>query len=454
MKKTRNKIHFIGIGGIGMSAIARILNRRGFGVSGSDEKATPLIKKMRSEGIKCFIGHSEKNLGDCEKVVYSTSIERDNVELRAARNRGIEIIHRAAMLSSIIDGRKSIAVTGTHGKTTTTAALALIFKKAGLEPAAAIGGEVLNFQSNTLDGKGDYFILEADESDGSFLEFYPDEIVLLNIDREHLDYYKNIGNAIDAYRRFTKNLKKKGAIFYNADDARLRRLLNKHRGRCVSFGTTGRPSVKATKIRQSGFNICFRCVINNKPMPGEVSFPVPGLHNVTNALAAIAVANEEGIPFSKIKGALACYKGTKRRFEVKDASGGITLIEDYAHHPTEIEAVLRACKPLSRNIIVVFQPHRYTRTKDLFKEFISCFKPAGHVILTDIYAANEKAIRGVTSKQLFMKMKRSGARNVEYMKKDAIAGRVKDIAGNGDMVLILGAGDINEVAEELSKGRI
>ncbi len=449
MRKKRDKIHFIGIGGIGMSAIARILNRLGFKVTGSDKKTNPLIRRMRAEGVKCLIGHNAKNIRDCDTVVYSSSIGGDNIELRAARKRDLKIIHRAEMLSRMIEDKRSIAVTGTHGKTTTTAALALVFEKAGMQPTAAIGGEVLNFRSNALYGRGDYFILEADESDGSFLKFRPDEAVLLNIDKEHFDYFKNIDNAIEAYRKFIKNVKIEGTVYYNSDDTNLNRLLAGYRGKCISFGTTGHSNVKAVKIRQGGYKIRFTCVIGGKVMPGEVTFPIPGYHNVTNALATIAVANSAGIGFDKIKDALASYKGTKRRFEIKGTSGGITLIEDYAHHPTEIEAVLRACKPLKKDLIVVFQPHRYTRTRDLFKEFISCFKPAKRVILTDIYAASEKTIKGITAKRLSTEMKRNGIKNVEYMRKDAIAGHIRNIAKREDVVLILGAGDINEVAQEL-----
>lgn len=449
----KSKVHFIGIGGIGMSAIARILNRQGYKITGSDEKESLIIKEMQAEGIKCYIGHNEERLGNCNIVVYSSSIKENNVELQSARKRGLAVMHRAEILSEMIDEKISIAITGTHGKTTTTAILALIFEKAGMRPTAAIGGEVLNFQSNALHGKGDYFILEADESDGSFLKFYPDCAVLLNIDREHFDYFKNIDNAIDFYRRFIENVKKDGTVYYNADDRNLNRLLDKYRKRCVSFGTIGHPEVKAVDIRQSDLKMHFKCIINGKVIPEEFTFPVPGHHNVTNALAAIAVAYNAGIDFRVIKDALACYKGTKRRFEIKNTSHGIMLVEDYAHHPIEIEAVLRACEPLKKRLIVVFQPHRYTRTKNLFNEFINCFRLAEHVILTDIYAASEKAMRGVTTKRLFLGMKRSGIKNVEYIRKDAISRRVKDIAEKDDMVLVLGAGDINDVAKELSSGR-
>lgn len=447
-----NKFHFIGIGGIGMSAIARLLNFQGYKVAGSDVKENLIIKNMRDEGIKCFIGHDEKNLEDCDIVVYSSSIKDENVELRPARERGLVVMHRAEILSKMTDGKNSVAITGTHGKTTTTAALALIFEKAGVMPSAAIGGEVLNFRSNALYGKGSYFIFEADESDGSFLYYYPNSIVLLNIDKEHFDYLRDIGRAVEIYGRFIGNVKKDGVIFYNIEDGNLVNILKLYHGNKVSFGAAGNAEVKAVDIRQSGLNMFFKCIIKDKIMPGEIIFPVPGRHNVTNALAAIAVAYYSGIDFNIIKEALASYQGTKRRFEVRNILNGVILVEDYAHHPAEIEAVLRACEPLKKNRIVVFQPHRYTRTKCLFKEFIDCFKLADRLILTDIYAASEKAMRGITTKRLFQEMKRRGIANVEYIKKDAITKRVKAIAEKDDMVLVLGAGDINDVAKELARG--
>jgi UDP-N-acetylmuramate--alanine ligase len=450
LAELKNKIHFIGIGGIGMSAVARILNFKGYEISGSDEKESSITEDMRREGIICHIGHNEENLGNSDTVVYSSSIKDDNVELKSARKKGIAVMHRAEMLSRMIGNNKGIAVTGAHGKTTTTAILSLIFKKGGLEPTAAVGGELLNFQSNAINGEGDYFIYEADESDGSLLKYYPDFAVLLNIDREHFDYFKNMENALNIYQRFICNVKREGTIYYNYDDDRLKGLLRDYHGRSVSFGTKEGVNIRAADIKQSGLTMRFRCVIEGNYMPEEFTLSAPGRHNVINALAAIAVAHDMGIGMDIIKDALAFYKGTKRRFEIKNASGGIMLIEDYAHHPAEIEAVLKACKPLKRKLIVVFQPHRYTRTKDLFKEFIDCFGPADYVILTDIYAASEKAIEGVTTKRLLQEMKQSGFEKVEYLRKDAVSKRVKEIAGAGDIVLILGAGDINEVAGELT----
>lgn len=445
----KKKIHFIGIGGIGMSAIARILNCRGHEVTGSDEKDSSIIRDMQREGIRCFIGHKESNVGDCDIAVYSSCIKENNAELAKARRRGIAVMHRAEMLREVINGKKNIAITGTHGKTTTTALTALIFKEAGMEPQAAIGGEALNFHSNALCGKGDYFIIEADESDGSFLRFNPDFTVMLNIDREHLDYFGTLDNAINIYRRFAENTGEGGTVYYNADDRYISDLLKDYHGRKVSFGVLSDSDVKAADVEQRGLAVYFRCIIKGETMPGEIVFPMPGCHNATNALAAIAVAYDAGIDFKKIKDAIRSYKGTKRRFQIMNTSGGAMLVEDYAHHPTEIEAVLAACGPLKKNRIVVFQPHRYTRTKDLFREFVDCFKSAEHLILTDIYAASENAIKGVSTEELCRRMKQNGVKNVEYMKKDAISKRLKEMAGKDDIVLILGAGDINEITKEL-----
>lgn len=450
MLKSKEKIHFIGVGGIGMSAIARILNRRGHVVTGSDEKKSRIIDEMLAEGIKCSVGHREENLGGCDFVVYSSSITEDNIELKSARKKGIKILHRSEMLSKLIEDKKSIAITGAHGKTTTTAAIALILEAAGKKPSAAVGGEVLNFKSNALSGEGSYFVLEADESDGSLLKYSPDNAVLLNIDKEHLDYFKDMANVIDIYKKFIGSVKEGGTVFFNVDDDNLKDLYKECRKKKISFGKNSENAdVAAKDIRQSGLKMIFKCVIKGQTMPGEVEFPVPGSHNVTNALAAIAAAYNEGCDFEIIRRALSQYKGTKRRFEIKNTNGGITVVEDYAHHPTEIKAVLEACVPLGKRPIVVFQPHRYTRTQALFEEFVNCFKIAKRIILTDIYAASEKAIEGVTSEKLFLEMKKRGMENVEYIKKNMIADRVMDLATKDDIVLILGAGDINDVAREL-----
>ncbi|MDP3789117.1 MAG: UDP-N-acetylmuramate--L-alanine ligase, partial [Candidatus Omnitrophota bacterium] len=436
MRNTKKKIHFIGIGGIGMSGIARILNLDGHEISGSDEKGSSIINEMREEGIKCFIGHKKENIGRCDTVVYSSAVDEKNSELSAARKKCIKVMHRADMLSTLLSAKKSIAITGSHGKTTTSALIALIFREAGMEPRAAIGGEVLNFGSNILCGKGDYFIIEADESDGSFLKFHPDCEVLLNIDHEHLDYFKDINNAVRVYGKFADNLSAKGIIYYNSDDKYLKKALRRCRRKIVTFGLKGDPDIKAFGIKQSGLAVTFRCSVRGKEMPGIVTFPKPGRHNVTNALAAIAVAGDAGIDFDAIRNSIKHYKGTKRRFEIKNTPPDIMVVEDYAHHPTEIEAVLDACEPLRRNLIVVFQPHRYTRTKDLFGDFLKCFKSADRLILTDIYAASEKAIEGVTTKRLCSEMRRNGNKNVEYVKKGAIAERVKGIAKKGDIILV------------------
>ncbi len=446
----KDRIHFVGIGGIGMSAIARILNRRGYAVTGSDSKKNSIIEAMAGEGIKVHIGHDGNNLGDCREVVYSSSIKSDNPELAAARRRGIPLTHRSRMLARLAGRGRGIAVTGAHGKTTTTALLALIFEEAGMRPSAAVGGEVLNFNSNALSGSGDFFIFEADESDGSFLEFRPDAAVILNIDREHFDYFGSMENAEKAYAGFAENIKRGGRLYYNEDDMNLVRLYGGYRGEKAGFGLSQRARARASDIRQDGLDLFFKCAIDGREM-GEVRYGFPGAHNVTNILAAISVAYDAGIDFDKIRDAVARYKGTKRRFEIRKTGPRLTVVEDYAHHPTEIEAVIKACEPLKKGLIVVFQPHRYTRTKDLFEEFVNCFKGAKHVILSDIYAASEKKIDEVSSQRLLSEMRRRGIVNVEHMEKDKIADGALRAAAPGDMILVLGAGDINDVAKELER---
>lgn len=446
---SKKKIHFVGIGGIGMSGIARILNFAGHSVSGSDAKDSGIIKEMKAEGIKCFIGHKEENIGGCDIAVYSSAIDNDNSELKAARSKGVKIMHRADILAEMLAAKKSIAITGSHGKTTTSALTALVFKDAGLDPSAAIGGEVLNFGSNALYGRGDYFVAEADESDGSFLKFRPDAAVLLNIDKEHMDYFKNIRNAVRVYGKFTDNVKECGAVYYNSDDRYLKDALERYKGKRITFGLKGNPDIKAFDVREEALSVRFRCSVRGREMPGALTFPKPGRHNVVNVLAAITAAHDAGIGFETIKESIGRYRGTKRRFEIKDTPSEIMVVEDYAHHPAEIKAVLDSCRPLERNIIAVFQPHRYTRTKELFKDFLKCFARADRLILTDIYAASEKPIKGVNAERLCSEMKRRGGGNVEYLKKGAIINRIKDIVKKDDIILILGAGDVNEIASEL-----
>jgi len=460
VKNKRNKskkektIHLIGIGGIGMSAIAKILLYRGYRVSGSDTTMNPLIAKMQDDGIKCFIGHRPLQLGCCNAVVYSSSIRNDNPELLEARRRGIPLIHRSQMLAKLSERKQCIAVTGAHGKTTTSAFLALIFDAAGKKPTAAVGGEMLNFQSNALCGEGEYFIIEADESDGSFLNYLPHKAVLLNIDREHFDYFGNMRNAMNAYRLFIDATARNGGIiYYNSDDHRLKRLIEPYKNICVGFGITGKPNYKALCIEQHGLTVKFDCQIAGHAKRENFTIPMPGMHNVINALAAIAVSHQAGIELDVIKTALLSYEGTKRRFEIKETPYPFILVEDYAHHPAEIRAVLRACESLNKRRIVVFQPHRYTRTRDLFDVFISSFNKADHVIITDIYPACEDAIQGITAKNLCRAMKGQGIKNVEYQKKERIAEHILRIAGGSDIVLILGAGDISSVASELARRR-
>ncbi|MBN1872104.1 MAG: UDP-N-acetylmuramate--L-alanine ligase [Candidatus Omnitrophica bacterium] len=450
-RRYHNKnIHFIGIGGIGMSAVARILKGDGVRVSGSDVRENGLMMVMRREGITCHVGHKESNLKDADIAVFSSSISKSNVELISAQDRGLIIKHRAEMLSYTTEGKNCIAVTGAHGKTTTTAMISLIFSVAGKDPTAAVGGEVVNFGSNILFGHGEDFILEADESDGSFLRYKVNRAVLLNIDREHMDYFKDIEGAVAAYGRFLdENVANGGKVYYNSDDARLKGIANKHKGDIMSFGLCDGSDIRAVRISQSGLKMSFKVQYKGRFLEEDFAVYFPGTHNVTNSLAAIAVALDEGIDTKTIQKALASYMGTKRRFEIKKTAGDFMLVEDYAHHPSEIKAVLEASKGLCNKMIVVFQPHRYTRTRDLLDDFAKCFKMSNHVILTDIYAASEESIDGVSAERLLQKMRQEGAENVEYINKKNIPGRIRDIAKKDDLVLVLGAGDINEITSKL-----
>jgi len=444
----RQAVHFVGIGGIGMSGVARIMKSRGSRVTGSDIRESSVIRLLRKEGIKCFVGHSRENVPDCQTVVYSSSISRNNPELEAAGERGIALKHRSKALAELTTGKNCIAVTGAHGKTTTTALLAHVYRELGRDPEAAVGGEVINFGSNVLCGKGRDFILEADESDGSFLNYSPQFAILLNADREHTDYFKDLRMTLRLYKQFVKRTSPGGTVFFNYDDPSLRSLMASFKGRKLSFGRAQGADVRAGRIRQEGLKVIFECRLRQSQSLIEVELPMPGSHNVYNALAVIAVCNESGAAVRAAADSFASYKGTKRRFEIKETKNGFTLIEDYAHHPKEIEAVLKACEGLGRRLVVVFQPHRYSRTRDLLPGFVRSFDLSSHLILTDIYAASEKPIEGVSSALIFDGIKRRGRQNVEYIAKDRVPERLNAIVKREDIVLILGAGDINEISAE------
>ncbi len=452
MLEGKKNIHFVGVGGIGMSAIAHVLLQMGHDVSGSDVEASHITKRLKAMGGEMHMGHRRSNVPeDVDILVYSSSVTKDNAEMKEGLKRGARIVHRARMLGEIFNNKKGIAVTGTHGKTTTTSLIAVMLENAGLDPTALIGGEVSRFNGNAKLGKGPYVVCEADESDSSFIQLKPLYAVITNIEMEHLDHFKSLEHIHKSFKAFTANVKKGGALFYNADDLNTRIVLKGFRKNSESFGFTKHADMYPMGIKMDGFNTSFKCVYKNRVL-GTVDLSIPGRHNVLNTLACILVGLKLGIGFKDIVRSIKDFDGAKRRFQLRADSDGVMLIDDYAHHPTEIRAVLDACNNWkNRRIIAVFQPHRYSRTQLLADEFGRCFKGVDKLILTDIYAASEAEIDGVSIMSIFDKVKQNGLSDVTVLKKDAIPDYVMRIKKPGDIILVLGAGDIKKVADELTE---
>jgi UDP-N-acetylmuramate--alanine ligase len=449
----KKNIHFVGVGGIGMSGIASILLKMGYRVSGSDVESNSLTEKLKKSGAAISRGHYRSSiLSDTQVVVYSSSINDQNPEIIEARSRNIPVVKRAEVLGELLNSRKGIAVTGTHGKTTTTSMIAVMLENCGLDPTVAIGGEVALFGSNAKYGNGEYMVAEADESDGSFLYLEALYSVITNIEMEHVDYYATLEASIESYAAFANNTRKGGTLFYNADDQNIKKMLKSFKGReTEGFSMHKGGDTYPHEIKMNGFRSSYICVRKNEVL-GRVFLNVPGLHNVMNSLAAVSVGLKLGLSFERITQAIKDFTGTKRRFHLRADSDGIMLIDDYAHHPTEIRAVLDACGSWKdRRLIVVFQPHRYSRTKFLAEEFGRCFKGANKLILTDIYAASEEPIEGISSRIIYDRVKTHGQEDVVMMDKKEVTEHIMKMKRSGDMILVLGAGDIKDVANELSE---
>jgi UDP-N-acetylmuramate--alanine ligase len=455
--KTR-RIHFVGIGGIGMSGIAELLANLGYAVSGSDAKRSAVTDRLESLGVTVQAGHAAANVGDADVVVYSSAVRPDNPEVVEATRRRIPVIPRAEMLAELMRLRFGIAVAGAHGKTSTTSMVALVLERAGLDPTAVIGGRLSAFGSNARLGSGEYMVAEADESDRSFLKLSPSIAVITNIDREHMDAYGSFADLQQAFIDFANKVPFYGAVVACADDAELCAVMAKFKRRVIRYGIDAADAnLAATGVTLEGYGS--RCLVEHRERRGgavstplgELTLSVPGRHSVLNALAAVAVGLELDVPFAKIASALAEFRGAERRFEKRGVVNDITVVDDYGHHPTEIAAVLsaaRAGKPT--RIVVAFQPHRYTRTRDLMNEFGVALAAADEVVLTGIYAASEEPIPGVTIEALAAAVNKGRATPVHLVAKlDDMAGRVADVARPGDLVITLGAGSIASLAGHL-----
>jgi UDP-N-acetylmuramate--alanine ligase len=446
-------IHFVGIGGIGMSGIAEVLCNLGFRVSGSDLKSSTVTKRLVKLGAEFDEGHRAGNVGDAHVVVRSAAVRDDNPEIIEARQRSIPVIPRAEMLAELMRLKPhSVAVAGSHGKTTTTSMIATVLGRAELDPTFVVGGVVHAYGSNARLGKGDLMVVEADESDRSFLMLTPTIAVVTNIDREHMDHYKDMTDVRDSFEDFVNKVPFYGAAILCLDDPHVQAVIPRVQRRRVTYGLSAQADISAHGIRFNGeFGSDFT-VWRGDEVIGDVALRVPGLHNIYNSLAAIAVGLELEVPFAKIAGALGEFAGAERRFQNKGEEGGVLVVDDYGHHPTEIKATLVAAKIGSsgRRMVVLFQPHRYSRTKDLMEEFARSFNNADVLFVTDIYAASEDPIDGITSQALTEAIKRYGHKNAHYIGAlDGAAEVLRTQVRAGDLVITLGAGPVYRVGEQL-----
>ena len=450
------KIHFIGIGGIGMSGIAEVLCNLDFEVSGSDSHRSKNTERLQTLfNIRIAEGHDAGNVGDADVVVYSSAVKEDNPEVLIAKEKGIPVIPRAEMLAELMTLKPyAVAVSGTHGKTSTTSMIATVLGDAGFDPTTVVGGVVDTLGSNAKLGSSDWFVAEADESDRSFLMLYPTIAVVTNIDKEHMESYKGMDDVVQCFTDFVNKVPFYGAAVICLDDPNVQLIIPKIKRRRVTYGLTAQADVSAKDIRYNDrFGSTF-LVSRGTSLLGEIDLPVPGAHNVYNALAATAVALELDIPFDVIAAAFKGFKNANRRFQFKGDAGGITVVDDYGHHPTEIVATLSASKNSSggRRTVAVFQPHRYSRTKELMDDFVVAFNNADVLLILDIYAASEQPIEDITAEILTENIRKYGHKNVTYIGpiEDATE-RVCDLLEDGDLVITLGAGSITHLSDEILK---
>ena len=450
------RIHFVGIGGIGMSGIAELLANLGYEVSGSDARRSEVTARLESSfAVTVREGHAAANLGDADVVVVSSAVRSSNPEIVEARRRGIPVIPRAEMLAELMRMRFSIAVAGAHGKTTTTSMAAFVLERSGLDPDAVIGGRLRAFGSSARLGRGEYMVAEADESDRSFLTLWPSVAVVTNIDREHMESYRSLKELQQAFVDFANKVPFYGAVIACADDPLLSAVLPRITRRLVTYGLES-PSAQlaGSDVQLGAFG--GRCVVHRRRPQGTerlgvLELSVPGRHNLQNALAAAAVGDEVGLGFAQIADALRAFEGAERRFERHGETAGVVVVDDYAHHPTEIAAVLAAARTaLDRRLVVAFQPHRYTRTQQLMAEFGPALREAGEVVLTDIYAAGEDPIPGVTVEALAQAIRQGCGRPVHLVRRiEDLVAELLRVVRPGDAVVTLGAGSIGAVPAQL-----
>jgi UDP-N-acetylmuramate--alanine ligase len=443
------KIHFVGIGGIGMSGIAEVLLNLGYAVSGSDLKESETTRRLAALGGRIQQGHAAGNVEQADVVVTSSAVKRDNAEVVEARRRKIPIIPRAEMLAELMRLKYGVAIAGSHGKTTTTSLAAHLLAHAGLDPTAVVGGKVNTFGSNAKLGKGDYMVVEADESDGSFLHIPPTIAIVTNVDPEHLDHWKTEEALRKGFLDFVNRVPFYGRAILCIDHPTVQSLLPDVESRYVTYGESHQADYRADGIEVSGHAVRFDAFRRDEPL-GRFEVRLVGRHNAMNALAVVALADEMGVPADVTRAALASFGGVQRRFTVRGEAGGVTVVDDYGHHPAEVKAtLLGAREAFHRRVVCLFQPHRYTRTRDLLSDFATAFNDADVLLLTDIYAAGEEPIPGATSATLAEAIRACGHRDVSLVPRGQLARAARERVRPGDIVLTLGAGDITAVGPEL-----
>lgn len=449
--RTRH-IHMVGIGGIGMSGMAEILLQKGYTVTGSDAHEGETIKRLRELGAEIHIGHNEKNIEGADVVVFTSAVKaEENIETKAAMEAGIPVIKRAEMLAELMRMKYGVGIAGTHGKTTTTTMVGHVIQDGSFDPTIMVGGKVHSFsETNAVVGKGDIIIVEADEFDRTFLRLTPSLAVVTNIEAEHLDIYDNLEDVKDAFVEFANKVPFYGAVVLCLDDSNVRSIIPRIERRTITYGLTPQAEVRATNIQVNQFYSTFTVLSEGEKL-GEIKLQAPGEHNVKNALAAVAVGLELDIDFKFIKSGLERFEGVFRRFQLKADIDDIIVIDDYAHHPTEVQATLKAARNgwNERRIVAVFQPHLYSRTRDLYKDFGSSFFDAEVCVITDVYPSREEPIEGVSGKLIADSAKEYGHRQVYYVedKKD-LPGKLNELAKPGDVIITMGAGDIYKYGEE------
>jgi UDP-N-acetylmuramate--alanine ligase len=450
------QIHFVGIGGIGMSGIAELLANLGYIVTGSDAKRSEVTARLeQTVGVRVFEGHAARNVGDADVVVVSSAVRKTNPEIGEAERRGIPVIPRAEMLAELMRLRFSIAIAGSHGKTTTTSMIAFVLERAGLDPTAVIGGKVSAFGSNARFGRGEYMVAEADESDRSFLMLYPSIAVITNIDREHMEAYGSFDELQQAFTDFANKVPFYGSVVACADDPNLAPVIARLNRPVVTYGLDHADATFAgSQVELGGFG--GRCVVhrrlkNDSARLGLLELALPGRHNLQNALAAVAAGDRIGIEFDTVASALREFHGADRRFQRYPETAGVLVVDDYGHHPTELAAVLAAARAsLGRRLVVAFQPHRYSRTQQLMSAFGPSLKDADEIVLTDIYAASEEPIAGVTIEALADAVRHGSGRNVRIAKRlEDVIPELMRVVQPGDAVITLGAGSIGTLPGRL-----